>query len=119
MKTNIEVHFFRGDPGKKQDTWMYSVRDSDGYRRCEAGASSLLLAALKAACEIEGFSDLYKYAREAVSRVLTILRCPVCKGFCKQAADHSDHPGVMKCVQCDWLGTDLDCIKDNLRNVFQ
>lgn len=53
MKTNIEVHFFRGDPTKGQALWMYSIRDSDGYRRCDTGANSFLFAAIKAACEIE------------------------------------------------------------------
>lgn len=59
MKTNIEVHFFRGDPTKGHPDWMYSIRDSDGYKLCEHGANSFLRAALKAACEI---SSEYSYA---------------------------------------------------------
>jgi hypothetical protein len=58
--TNIEVHFFRGDPAKGHDTWMYSIRGDDrGYRRGKNGGSTLLLAALKAACDIEGATEFY------------------------------------------------------------
>lgn len=58
--TNIEVHFFRGDPEKGQDHWMYSIHGDDkGYRRGKSGGGTLLLAALRAACDIEGATDFY------------------------------------------------------------
>ena len=52
-RTNIEVHFFRGDPGKGQDPWMYSIRDDRGYRRGQSGGATLLEAAVKAGLDVE------------------------------------------------------------------
>jgi hypothetical protein len=57
--TNIEVHFFRGDPGKGQEPWMYSLRTDAGYKRAAKGGFSLTHAATLAACEIEGIKELY------------------------------------------------------------
>ena len=51
--TNIEVHFFRGDPGKGQDPWMYSIRDDRGYHRGQSGGATILEAAVKAALDAE------------------------------------------------------------------
>jgi hypothetical protein len=53
VRTNIEVHFFRGDPGKGQDPWMYSIRDDRGYRRGFRGGATIVEAALKAALAVE------------------------------------------------------------------
>ena len=52
LPANIEIHFFRGDLGKGQDPWMYSIRDG-GYRRGESGGKTLLEAAIKAALDAE------------------------------------------------------------------
>lgn len=54
LDTNIEVHFFRGDPGKGHAPWMYSIRDSHGYRLGDSGAENLVVAALGAVLDILG-----------------------------------------------------------------
>ena len=57
--TNIEVHFFRGDPGKGQEPWMYSLRTSAGYKQAKRGGHTLLHTAMLAACDLEGHEQLY------------------------------------------------------------
>jgi hypothetical protein len=44
--------------------------------------------------------------------VPTVPRCPECHSTkVEQARDHTDHPGVFKCAECQWLGTDLDLVR--------
>lgn len=68
LPSNIEVHFFKGDPGKGQALWMYSIRHERGYRRTESGADTLIGAAVKAALELEDMSGLYTWLKSAIDK---------------------------------------------------
>lgn len=65
LLTNVDVHFFRGDPTKGHDTWMYSITDESGYRVGKTGSRMLVIAALKAACDIEGSNAFFFEILEA------------------------------------------------------
>lgn len=50
--TNFEIHLFRGDPGKGQQRWMFSLRTSEGsYIRGASGAEMLSETVLLAVAE--------------------------------------------------------------------